>query len=96
MKQSLKGFLCPDETKLIIGDPHEMILFLQTTCMCAGIDPYIEDTQELLSVLDEQVKVRFSPELEALAVDGDTLTPASRKSEEIFISISPIKDITVH
>lgn len=96
MKQALKGFICSDEVPLLIGDTHEMVLFLQTACTLAGIDPYIEDTPELVSTLDEQVKVRFSKELMVAPVDADTGMPATKKSEEIFLAISPIEDITVH
>lgn len=96
MKQALKGFSCSDEVHLLIGDPHEMVLFLQTACMTAGIDPYIEDMHELVSTLDEQVKVRFSPELRIFAVDLDTMTPATKRSEEILLVVKTIEDITVH
>jgi hypothetical protein len=96
MKQALKGFFCSDDVPMIIGDTHEMVLFLQTICISAGIDPYIEDTDELVSTLDEQVKVRFSPELQIFPVDADTSMPATKKSEEIYLAITPINDITVH
>lgn len=96
MKQSFRGFQCHPDTSLIIGDPLEMVLFLQTVCMYAGINSYIEDTQELLSTLDEQIKSRFSPELKVTAYDADTMTEATIKSEEIYIRISPISEIMVH
>lgn len=96
MKQALKGFFCSDDVQLLIGDPHEMVLFLQTICISAGIDPDIENTDELISTLDEQVKHRFSAELQVSPVDAYTFMPANRKSEEIYIAITPIKDITVH
>lgn len=96
MKQALKGFHCEPETALLLGDTHELELFLQTVCYIAGIDPYIDDTPELLATLDEQVKTLFSPELVVTALDADNLTPASRKSEEIYILISPINHISVH
>jgi hypothetical protein len=96
MKQALKGFFCSDDVPLIIGDPHEMVMFLQTACMAAGIDPDIEDTDELVSTLDEQVKLRFSTELQLSPVDADTMMPATKKSEEIYLAITPINDITVH
>jgi hypothetical protein len=96
MKQALKGFICADEVAFVIGDPHEMVLFLQTAVTMAGIDPYIDDVDELVSTLDEQVKVRFSPELRIAPVDGDTMMAATKKSEEIYLAIIPIKDITVH
>jgi hypothetical protein len=96
MKQTLKGFICADEVPLFVGDPHEMVLFLQTSCQVAGIDPDIEDTAELISTLDEQVKVLFSKELMLSPVDADTMMPATKRSEEIFIAITPINDITVH
>jgi hypothetical protein len=72
------------------------VLFLQTSCQVAGIDPDIEDTAELISTLDEQVKVLFSKELMLSPVDADTMMPATKRSEEIFIAITPINDITVH
>lgn len=96
MKQSLKGFICADEVALVIGDTDEIELFLQSACMAAGINPYIEDTDELVSTLDEQVKVLFSRELQVTPIDADTMTPATKKSEEIFLAISSIEDITVH
>jgi hypothetical protein len=96
MKRTIKGFLCSDEVKLLIGDTHEMVLFLQTACASAGIDPDVEDLDELVSTLDEQVKVRFSKELWVSAVDLDTMTPANKKSEDIILAITPIEDITVH
>jgi hypothetical protein len=96
MKQALKGFLCTDEAKMFIGDPHEMVLFLQTICMAAGIDPYIEDTNSLVESLDEQLKARFSENLQILPVDADTSMPATKRSEEIFLAISTTEDITVH
>lgn len=96
MKQALKGFICSDEVPLLIGDTHEMVLFIQTVCMAAGIDPYIENTESLVSTLDEQVKVRFSRELLVSPIDADTMMPATKKSEEIFLAITPIEDIIVH
>jgi hypothetical protein len=96
MKQALKGFIYADEVALVIGDPHEMVLFLQTVVTSAGIDPYIEDTEELVSTLDEQLKVRFSSQLRIAPVDADTMMPANKKSEEIYLVIIPIEDITVH
>lgn len=96
MKQALKGFICSDETPLFVGDTHEMVLFLQTVCLTAGIDPFIDDTDALISTLDEQVKVRFSNQLVVLPVDADTMMPATKKSEEIFLAITPIEDVTVH
>jgi hypothetical protein len=96
MKQALKGFICSDEVHLLIGDPHEMVLFLQTVVLAANIDSGIEDLEALISTLDEQVKVRFSPELQISPVDADTMMPVTPKSEEIFLAISPIEDITVH
>lgn len=96
MKQALKGFLCTEDVKLILGDTHEVVLFFQTAVQVAGIDPYIDDSEMLISTLDEQVKALFSPELQITAVDSDTMTPASRRSEEIFLAISTIEDITVH
>jgi tetrahydromethanopterin S-methyltransferase subunit B len=96
MKQALKGFICANDVQMLIGDTHEMVLFLQTAVMAAGVDPYVEDMKELVSTLDEQVKVRFSKELMLAPVDADTGMPATPKSEEIFLAISPIEDITVH
>jgi hypothetical protein len=96
MKQALKGFLCAEEVKLFLGDTTEIALFLQTSCGIAGINPYIDNLGELVSTLDEQVKVRFSSELQICAIDADTMCPATKHSEEVFLSISAIKDITVH
>ncbi len=96
MKQALKGFLCTEEAKIFIGDSREMVMFLQTTCMIAGIDPYVDNTDELIATLDEQVKARFSENLEIRPIDADTMFPATKKSEEIFLAISTIEDITVH
>jgi hypothetical protein len=96
MKQALKGFICADEVSLFVGDPHEMVLFLQTSCSMAGADNGIEDTEYLVSIMDEQVKVRFSPQLMISPVDADTMMPATKKSEEIFLAITPIEYITVH
>lgn len=96
MKQSLRGFQCHPDTLLILEDSKEIVLFLQTACHYAGIDPYIDDVKELISTLDEQIKERFSPELKLTAFDADTLTEATVKSEEIFIRISLINEIMVH
>ncbi len=96
MKQALKGFLCTDEAKIFTGDTRELVMFLQTTCMIAGIDPYVDNLDELVSTLDQQIKVRFSENIEIRPVDADTLSPATKKSEEIFLAISTIEDITVH
>jgi len=96
MKQAIKGFLCSSEVKLLIGDTHEMVLFLQTSCASAGVDPYVEDLNDLVSILDEQVKVRFSPELKLSPIDLDTMMPATKKSEDIILAITPIEDVTVH
>jgi hypothetical protein len=96
MKQALKGFLCTDEARMFVGDTHEMVLFLQTVCMIAGIDPYIDDTDALISSLDEQIKARFSENLQILPVDADTSMPATKHSEEIFLAISTTEDLTVH
>jgi hypothetical protein len=96
MKTSVSGFLCADDVRLIIGDPHEMVLFLQTACAAAGVDPYTDDLFGLIEALDEQVKARFSDKLQVTAIDADTMTPATKRSEEVGIAISSIEDITVH
>lgn len=96
MKQTLKGFFCSDDVHLLIGDTHEMEVFLQTACLAAGINPYIENTDELVSILDEQVKVRFSTELQLFSLDADTMMPATKRSEDIILAIKPIEDITIH
>jgi hypothetical protein len=96
MKQALKGFLCTDEAKMFLVDAHELVLFLQTVCATAGIDPYIDNTDELVATLDEQIKARFSENLQILPVDTDTSMPATKRSEEIFLAISTTEDITVH
>lgn len=96
MTQTLRGFLYTSDVGLIVGDTIEISLFLQNACAAAGIDPEIENLAELISVLDEQIKARFSPELVVKALDTDTLTDADKYSEEVYIVLSAIEDITVH
>jgi hypothetical protein len=96
MKQAIKDFLCDEHVRTLIGDPHELVLFFQTACMAAGIDPYIDDTDELVATLDEQLKTRFSPDLEIEAIDADTGYPATKRSEVVSLLISPVKPITIH
>lgn len=96
MKAILSGFVCGDEVGLILGDIHELMMFVRTHIELQNTDPYIENLEEFIGELDKEVKSRFSTEIRVIAIDTDTIMHFTKRSEEIIIGIEAIDDIVVH
>lgn len=91
--QQIKGFINSRFNRFFVENDHEVMLFVQACAHYADAEEGIEDCDEFVSVLNEQIQTRFSPELHVIPIDAVTGKPADEFSPLIHLSVEPKQKI---
>ena len=88
--QYLHGFNARRTVRTYIENEREVLIFLQTSLMRAGVYQQSENYMPIVERLDEDVRARFSPHVRVIAMDAETNRVADEFSKSLYLMVEPL------